>query len=726
MKSWFRAPITLLLASSLGPEVTAETVPLADLVGDARVEASAPIEFDFAALGPRTSGLEFESDAGRAWGTGPESRLELRPAPRRGVLELTGRPFVHRGSRVQTVDLAIDDEIFRTLRLTPWERTYRVRVPDRLLREPGAMLSLRYRWSAKPSAVLADSDDTRDLTVSWSALRIETLGASTQTTLGREEDEVVVRGGDRIRIPLRTTLPATLHAVEVEAKATAGLRLRLDASESAAVEGIWTERAVEELAATRAPTGQHLRLTLQTVERGWWRRLLALGRPAEVRIRGGAVNAAEISWPSRDLARMGFFPQLEGGMATPPKLVVLWIVDTLRADHLGVYGYERDTSPRLDAFAEDAVTFDRATAQSAWTRPSVTSILTGQLLKRHGVYDKDDALAREAVTLAETLFEAGYDTAAFITNGNLRHVGLEQGFRTFRHFKEGGAEPFPFHRPAPEVTQAGIQWLDEQARLPAFLYLHVTDPHLPYEPIPAFSDLWPVADTSVGTIEGYRATINSPEPATQDLIDLYDAEIRQADAAFGALLDNLRSRGLYDDALIIFAADHGEAFLDHGTWQHGRSLYPEQIAVPLVIHWPQGTSPHPPGSRVGIVAAHADLAPTILATAGVAAPTTMQGRDLSEGASRPTFSELRDSHRATVDERFKLITDLQGALLGLHDSLEDPQEHRDLTFSHPAVLEYHRRLHALFIERSAGGPGAVTAEQDEETLEQLRALGYIQ
>lgn len=726
MRPWLRAPITLLLASSLGPEVTAETVPLADLIVDARVETSAPIELDFAALGPRTSGLDFESNAGRAWGTGPESRLELRPAPRRGVVELTGRPFVHHGSRVQTVDLAIDDDVFRTLRLAPWERTYRVRVPDRLLREPGAMLSLRYRWSAKPSEVLADSDDTRDLTVSWSALRIETLGASIPTTLGREGDEVVVRGGDRIRIPLRTTLPATLHAVEIEAKATAGLRVRLDASETAAVEGIWTERAVEELATTRAPTGQHLRLTLQTVERDWWRRLLALGRPAEVRIRGGAVNAAKISWPSRDLARMGFFPQLEGGVATPPKLVVLWIVDTLRADHLGVYGYERDTSPRLDAFAEDAVTFDRATAQSAWTRPSVTSILTGQVLKRHGVYDKDDALAREAVTLAETLFEAGYDTAAFITNGNLRHVGLEQGFRTFRHLKEGGAPPLPFHRPASEVAQAGLQWLEEQARLPAFLYLHVTDPHMPYEPTAAFAGLWPVADSSLSTIEGYRATINSPEPATQDLIDLYDAEIRQADAAFGALLDELERHGLDGDALIVFTADHGEEFLDHDGWQHGKSLYPEQIAVPLVVRWPPAASPFPPGSRVDSVAAHIDLAPTILRTVGVVPPTTMQGRDLAGTDSRPTLAELRHSRRASVDERYKLVTNPEGDLLGLYDSVEDPQERVDLTFSAPAVLEYHRRLHALFLERSAGGPDAAPAEQDEETLEQLRALGYIE
>lgn len=716
--------LKLLVVASILASAPLQAVQLEDLLADARVDV-AERTIDFADLGPRDTGLEFEPEPKRAWGLGDLSRVELRSLPNRAVLELTGRPFIHRGSRVQTVELAIDGQVFRTIRLGPWERTYRVRIPRRLVHESGAMLSLRYRWSARPSVVLAGSDDTRDLSVSWSALGIESLGRSTPTSIDRDGDEVVVRGTDRIRIPLRATGAATLTAAEIESEATAGLRVRLDATDAAPVEGLWTEGSIKELATTGGQTGQHLRMTLQTAERSWWRRLLALGRPPEVHIRGGAVSAEEISWPSHDLARMGFFAEVPN-RATRPRLVVLWVVDTLRRDHLGLYGYDRDTSPRLDAFADDAVTFDRAIAQSAWTRPSVTSILTGQLLRRHGVYDKDDALAREATPLAELMHGAGYDTAAFITNGNLRHVGLEQGFGTFRHFKEGGAPPFPFHRPAPEVASAGLAWLDGEAQLPALLYLHVTDPHTPYEPTPEFADLWPVDDPSVGTLDGYRATINSDEPATQDLIDLYDAEIRQADAAFGALIDGLQRRGLYDEALIVFTADHGEEFLDHGAWQHGNSLYPEQIAVPLVIRWPQGTSPHPPGSRVGIVAAHADLAPTILAAAGVVPSTTMQGHDLSEEASRPTFAELRDSHRATVDGRFKLITNPQGDLLGLYDSLEDPGEHHDLTFSHPAVLEYHRRLHALFIERSAGGPGAATAEQDEETLEQLRALGYIQ
>ncbi len=710
------------------PAVRAETVPLAELVADARIEVSArEAAVDWSDLGHRASGWAAETGSGIGWGLGSESRVELRRLPERANLLLTGKPFIHRGSRVQEVEVWMSDEYVGRLRLTPWQRTYSLRIPARALTEASAMLTLRYRWSARPEQVLADSDDSRRLAVKWSSIVVRATGVSTPTDLDIEGEDVVLRGTARVRVPVRTTLPVNVRGEDVELRGTQGLDLQLDATGVGLVEEQWTEGSTPDLvlgtdAADQLDAGPYRRLTLQAAKRGWLRRLLALGRPPEIRLRGVVVEADEATWPSHDLARMGFFPS-PGASNSRPDLIILWVVDTLRADHLGVYGYSRETSNQLDAFAEDAVTFDRAVAQSAWTRPSVTSILTGQLLRRHGVYGKGDALAREATTLAEVLARAGYKTGAFITNGNLRHVGLEQGFATFRHAKEGRIREF--HYPAQRVLAEAVDWLDRHADEPTFLYLHVSDPHLPYIPTPEFAEYWPVEDPSVGTIDGYRATIRSGEPATQDLIDLYDAEIRQADAAFGALLEELRDRGLYDRTLIVFTADHGEEFLDHGAWQHGNSLYAEQIGVPLVIRWPDGSSPYPPGSRLGVVAAHADLAPTILGAVGLETPASMQGRDLAEAASRPTFAELRAAYRATVDDRYKLITDPDGTLLGLYDVINDPTDRVDLTLTHPAVLEYHRRLQALFLERSRGGHDAATAEQDAETIEQLKALGYL-
>ena len=708
--------------------VRAETVPLAELVTDARIEISAQeASLEWSDLGHRAAGWAVEPESGRAWGLGLESRVELKRLPDHADLFLTGKPFIHRGSRVQEVDVLIADEPIGQLRMTPWRRTYRLRIPARALTEGSAMLTLRYRWSASPDLVLQHSDDRRILAVQWSSIVVRATAESTPTSLEVEGDVVVLRGTERARLPLRTTLPVSVRGQSIAVRGTHGLDLRIDATGVGSIKESWEAGVTRPFslpadADNPDQAGPHRRLTLQASRRGWLRRLLAFGRPPEVRLHNVVVEADELSWPSRDLARLGHFPA-PSGPTNKPDVIILWVVDTLRADHLGLYGYSRDTSDHLDSFAVDAVTFDRAVAQSAWTRPSVTSILTGQLLKRHGVYGKDDALAREATTLAEVLARDGYETGAFITNGNLRHVGLEQGFGTFRHFKEGRIREF--HYPAQRVRAEAVDWLDRRAGTPTFLYLHVSDPHLPYIPTPEFADHWPVEDPSVGTIEGYRATIRSGEPATQDLIDLYDAEIRQADAAFGALLEELRDRGLYEGALIVFTADHGEEFLDHGAWQHGNSLYAEQISVPLVIRWPDGSSPYPPDSRLGVVAAHADLAPTILRTVGLAPPTSMQGHDLAETTSRPTFAELRAAYRATVDDRYKLITDPDGTLRGLYDVVSDPNDQVDLTLARPAVLEYHRRLQALFLERSSGGYDAATAEQDAETIEQLRALGYL-
>lgn len=723
LEAGMRAVVATMCSSLLAIPASAASVPLAELLVDARTEVPRNvINVDRGNLGHRASGWEYEADSGRAWGLGERSRIELNRVPERGLLILTGKPFLHRGSRVQTVEVLINDQVISRFRLVPWERSYRIRIPSRLLSEARIMLSLEYRWAARPVAVLSGSDDTRSLAVSWSSIRLEATATPSPTTIQAEGDEVVLRGGARVRIPLKATRPVTFAAESIDASGAAALQLTLgDAGDTQ--HRLWKRGGIDlKLQPGVDRENPHARLTLQAEPRRWWRRLVSFG-PPELRIDGARIEAEEVVWPSWELGRMGFFHESATGTDTRPDLVVLWVVDTLRADHLGLYGYQRDTSPRLDAFAAEAVTFDRAVAQSAWTRPSVTSILTGQLVKRHGVYDKQHALAREATTLAEILSDQGFDTAAFITNGNLRHVGLEQGFGTFRHFKEGRIREF--HYPAPEVTRAALEWLDRGPPRRAFIYLHATDPHMPYAPMAPFAHHWPVEDPSLNTIEGFQQAIRRPQPATQDLIDLYDAEIRQADAAFGELLDGLGRRGLYDRALIIFSADHGEEFLDHGAWQHGNSLFAEQIDVPLVIRWPQGTSPYAPGSRVQAVAGHADLAPTILGAAGVTPPPAMQGRNLAEPDSRPTFAELRDTYRATVDRRYKLITDLGGNLLRLYDRKLDPADRHDLSFALPAVLEYHRRLHALFLERSGGGPGAESADQDPETIEQLKALGYL-
>ncbi len=714
---------------SLTPMLASDAeVPLADLIVDARRDGYVPHDEINLQAQTFSDGWAYASDLNITWGIGDRSTVRVKASPNKSNLELTGKAFLHRGAPVQTVDIRIDGVSVRTVRLLPWKRTYRVALPPGTFPETTADLELRYRWARSPSKVLSGSQDDRRLATAWDSIRLGGKSSVADAALESTADTLDLRGVQRVRVPLRAKRPLSFEADQVVLSGGAALRVSLDRLRGSGVTTRFESDPGNPVALAETPEGEdlkHVRLTLEVEgPRTWWRKLLNVGRQPRAQLSNPLVRADTIQWPSRELAKMGYFSQIDDNEATPPQLVVLWVIDTLRADHLSTYGYEADTSPQLDRFAADAVTYDRGVAQSSWTRPSVTSILTGQLLHRHGVYDKRDALSGDAITLPEILHDAGYTTAAFLTNGNLRRVGLEQGFSTFRQFPEGRAKEF--HQPAQGVVDVALRWLDRNAGQPAFVYLHLTDPHLPYIPAPGFEPSSPVEDASIGTLEGFRAAVRARRRETQDLLKLYDAEIRQVDDAFGRLMDGLERRGLYEDSLVVVSADHGEEFLDHGDWQHGKSLYAEQLGVPMVIRWPQGQSPHAPGSRVSDLAAHVDLMPTVLAAVGVTPSPQIQGRDLARSSSRPTLTELEDRYRATLDERYKLLTDVEGNPLALYDNQRDPGDQVDVLGSHVAVVEYHRRLQEIFVERSAGQVTVATAEQDEETLENLRALGYVE
>ncbi|MCP4660174.1 MAG: sulfatase, partial [bacterium] len=319
----------------------------------------------------------------------------------------------------------------------------------------------------------------------------------------------------------------------------------------------------------------------------------------------------------REAAAAPAAPSIAAAAAAPPRRphVIIYLVDTLRADHLGCYGYRKPISPRIDAFAADAVLFEQAMAQSSWTRTAVASLFTGRVPTAHGVRGRRDALAPDAVTLAEILSDAGYDTAAFVTNGNVGAAcGLAQGFATFELLGERDTKAL--HSLSDEVNGAVFSWLDRGPRRerPFFLYLHTMDPHAPYAPPEVAARRFaanvrqPELDAeTVAALEatrqptsrrwGSRASqarlgsvtwmqaldagrLSVDRSMTEDLTALYDAEIFFNDHHFGALLDRLRATGLYESSVVIFLSDHGEEFFDHRGWGHGRTLYQEQLRVP--------------------------------------------------------------------------------------------------------------------------------------------------
>jgi arylsulfatase A-like enzyme len=419
--------------------------------------------------------------------------------------------------------------------------------------------------------------------------------------------------------------------------------------------------------------------------------------------------------------------------------ILIYLVDTLRRDHLGVYGYQRPISPRLDAFARTATVFDRAIAQAPWTRPAVASLFTGLLPPQHGVEGRADALAADTTTMAELFGALGYETAAFVTNGNASPgLGFEQGFGHFEMFDEA-PDSAEVHQQSDVVTRAVARFLDgRDAGAPLFLYAHTTDPHDPYAPrAEARARFAPGGPERVSLRDAQRlAAERVPPERRQAVIGLYDAEIASNDEQFGALLDDLDRRGWLDEAIVIFTADHGEAFDEHGDWLHGTSLYAEQIDIPLVIRFPGGTWA---GERVADPAGQVDVLPTLLHWLGAAVPAGLSGRSLLPRLACPetTRPAVATSHvridateaAAVVTATEKLIRHRRSertrrAGFELFAVPGDGNESADVA----ADLPFERgRLAVLLRALEHGGTRIATGGDaiPGDLRDRLRALGYI-
>lgn len=412
--------------------------------------------------------------------------------------------------------------------------------------------------------------------------------------------------------------------------------------------------------------------------------------------------------------------------------IVLYVVDTVRADRLGAYGYGKRTSPRLDAFAADAVLFENAYAQSSWTRPAVASLFTGLLPPAHRTVGRRSVLPEDAVTLAEILAANGYEGMGLVRNPNVgRAFGFAQGFTRFRSED----------RERDETMLDRVRlWLDERrsAEGPFFLFLHAIDPHGPYDPAPEFEEMFEAggAPAHYRTVR-YLLRLNrgevEPGPGTAEALSrLYDAEVAQNDRAFGELLDELSVRGLDEDTAVIYVSDHGEEFAEHGRWEHGLSLYEEVLRVPFVMRLP-GTPPR----RVEAPAQHVDLLPTLLGYLGIEAPPN-DGRDLLAVRGRgdgplDVYTHLDvDGHRAAsvMRGRYKLVlprSPSQGTGPMLFDLEEDPDELEDLAADRPDIVE---RMVGLLAERNLADQ-VESAEEieddqlDEDVRRRLKALGYV-
>ncbi len=489
-------------------------------------------------------------------------------------------------------------------------------------------------------------------------------------------------------------------------------------------------------------------------------RLAVDHRPRKVRATAAARPPSELPFPR-------------------PRNAIIVLIDTLRADHLSCYGYERPTSPEIDALAASGTLFAQAIVQNPKTSPSVATILSGTYPHTHGIATIGTWLPDRVLLLPEVLAPRGFTTASFVANVNVGAIfNFDQGFQTM--VQVGGRR---VDNDAARVNAAVIPWLEEHRDDDRFfLYVHYVDPHAPYDPPEPYRDMFvrdehwgawdgydvPFGDTHVGRIEHWLAIDDSTD------VDLYvaryDAEIRYVDAKVGELLRELERLGLADDTLVVLVADHGESLGEHGWYfSHGLSLHETDVHVPLLFRLPGRL---PAGRVVDGQVESVDIAPTVLDLLGIPTPPTMEGRSLvplllgdrREGepvTHMEAGSRIGRQRKGIRTERWKLVYNADGidldrepfspflylrvhrvnqlwatrrggpgryAMWSLWDLANDPAEERDLYRERPEVVE---RLRPLLVDWIAREPAdrrpkrMREADMSPELREQLRSLGYV-
>ncbi len=467
--------------------------------------------------------------------------------------------------------------------------------------------------------------------------------------------------------------------------------------------------------------------------------------------------------PATDIATAQ--PQATVPQARPDQVnVVIFLIDSLRADRLGAYGYERrPTSPQIDALAHEAVVFEQAYAPASWTLPAVASLMTSTFPCEHRALNDHRWLTDSLIPLAERLKPINYTTLGLFANA---YAGPK--YRIGRGYDE--------LKPSPDNDGEEVRALLEQYRTtPFFLYIHNTEPQLPYRFAPAHTDGFrDIPKESRLEIQKHcrayrqltladfkarreRGTTDNTDKQNEhltaltrlrdDYSELYDAAVRLADTRVGSVIDVLKERGLWDNTLFIVLSDHGEEFNEHGGWLHGQSVYEEVVRVPLIIRFPQGRHA---GQRLQPVVSLVDVLPTVF--------DCLQATDAARGArGRSLMPLIRGEQSGEVDDfvvpavrvnrttyyrpwkesrgdvnvvvrhgRWKAIWNREPNTLELYNLSSDPGEQHDVSAANPelalAMQAFARLWHEACRENAVEVP-QTPAAREEETPRRSRTPG---
>jgi choline-sulfatase len=457
--------------------------------------------------------------------------------------------------------------------------------------------------------------------------------------------------------------------------------------------------------------------------------------------------------------------------------VLIYTIDTLRADHASLYGYGRDTTPFLKKLGASGIVFNDCQTQAPWTKASIASLMTSLYSFTHGIVNDVDTIPDSATTLAEQLRAGGYVTASIVSNPFVgRATGLQRGFDYMLEYPvvlRRRTEAADRATDSAALNKVVFPWLELHHDEPFFLYAHATDPHAPYRPPPPFDGKFAnpaetaAFDRSYSGFEDSRqygggavfsrescvkAGLN-PDKFIHEAIDRYDGEILHNDHSLELLVNKLKELGILQNTLIIVISDHGEEFWDHGWTAHGQSLY-QELAHCAFVMW----NPHllPTPRRIDNPVQLIDVMPTVLDLLGLRIPQIVEGQSLAPLARGRPFQrrspvmtsrfahpgaqpdgpirENRTDTFALIDAKWKLIYRDKAAKAGLnrvelYDRVADRAERRNVAAQHPRevermMTEVGNWINAQNKVRMVLGHGAKST-LDRQTIEQLRSLGYL-
>ncbi len=500
----------------------------------------------------------------------------------------------------------------------------------------------------------------------------------------------------------------------------------------------------------------------------------------------------------------------------PPRHIVLISLDTFRADHLGCYGNPVVRTPAIDALAAQGVLFEDVTAAAPTTLASHVALFTGTWPNRSGVVRNGFVVHPDNELLPESLAAGGYRTAGFAGSFALTSlVNFAQGFDHWdeefeEHIRPG--DPEPNQRRAAAVTDAVLDWLDATGSdAPTFLFAHYFDAHHPYEPPPPYDTLYEPVDPALsGDVGDQRRAVaahheailgidhgldnviglglrpelvleadGEPRGIDRALAARYAGEVTYLDAELGRLFDGLKSRGIWDDALVIVTADHGETFWEHGDfWNHGLGLYQTTVRLPLIVKLPSAGKASAGGGvprKIATPVSQIDICPTVLELCGLDTPRAVQGASLVDAlaggafAGSTSFSEATQPTRSVEQQglrwlglckakavrqgRYKLIWTPYLGIEELYDIVADPEERVNLMLggdddaiaeagrlrarleawsssADPLPSTFFTGIHGGTLGGPGGGPGegaegGVRSISQQDYLEILKEFGYL-